>query len=177
SIDTVNGVSSSTIVPVPVAVPRLAPTGFVSVAVNVSSPSYSASPTVGTARSAEHTSALQSRDNLVCRLLPAKDVAVPSPVPSLSLPAFSHAPATITIYTPSLHDALPILSIDTVNGVSSSTIVPVPVAVPRLAPTGFVSVAVNVSSPSYSASPTVGTATGTLVLPAGTVTNNPDCAV
>src|SRR5690606_2130652 len=87
------------------------------------------------------------------------------------------APDRLTVNTTSVPSAPLALSIDTVNGVSSSTIVPVPVAVPRLAPTGFVSVAVNVSSPSYSASPTVGTATGTLVLPAGTVTNNPDCAV
>src|SRR5690606_27361921 len=39
-------------------------------------------------RSEEHTSELQSRENLVCRLL--------------------HAPPTSDAYTPSLHDALPI---------------------------------------------------------------------
>ena len=60
--------------------------------------------------------------------------------------------------------------IDSVGATSSSTIVPTPTAVPSTAPTGLVSVAVNVSLPSYSASPTVGTDTVCVVTPGANVT-------
>src|SRR5690606_4203235 len=52
-------------------------------------------------RSEEHTSELQSRENLVCRLLLEKKIALD--FSSLT------PPTTTEIYTLSLHDALPIL--------------------------------------------------------------------
>src|SRR5215475_7679684 len=76
-------------------------------------------------RSEEHTSELQSRENLVCRLLleKKKNRIFPHPAPraspaALSVHAFSCAvlhfffndTATTEIYTLSLHDALPIFA-------------------------------------------------------------------
>src|SRR5690606_19863466 len=59
-------------------------------------------------RSEEHTSELQSRENLVCRLLLEKRKPPgPSPAP-VRRPTVSHGPATAALYTRSLHDALPI---------------------------------------------------------------------
>src|SRR5690606_7182266 len=54
------------------------------------------------ARSEEHTSELQSRENLVCRLLLEKTHA--------PLRAASGPPAATAMYTLSLHDALPTLA-------------------------------------------------------------------
>src|SRR5215475_5065981 len=56
-------------------------------------------------RSEEHTSELQSRENLVCRLLLDKK----KHSPSIFLSFFFNDTATTEIYTLSLHDALPIL--------------------------------------------------------------------
>src|SRR3954470_4642702 len=57
-------------------------------------------------RSEEHTSELQSRRDLVCRLLLEKKQAVAS-----SILFFFNDTATTEIYTLSLHDALPICEI------------------------------------------------------------------
>src|SRR5207248_537478 len=79
---------------------------------------------LGTSRSEEHTSELQSPYDLVCRLLLEKKKIIHSCLPSGSLysacrlrchlawhaaPSF-HAPESTSIYTLSLHDALPISS-------------------------------------------------------------------
>src|SRR5688500_5771967 len=60
------------------------------------------------ARSAEHTSELQSPCNLVCRLLLEKKKRTSRPLPSALAHSASHAPHPPTVSTLSLHDALPI---------------------------------------------------------------------
>src|SRR5690349_13660082 len=69
-------------------------------------------------RSEEHTSELQSRRDIVCRLLLEKKKKAQVPTHSFSVAAmhgnhpetlFSTDTATTEIYTLSLHDALPIL--------------------------------------------------------------------
>ena len=67
-------------------------------------------------------------------------------------------------------------AIDTAGGASSSTIVPVTLAVPSVAFTAFESATVNVSLPSASRSPATSTENVALVEPAGIVTV-PDLAV
>src|SRR6266498_887771 len=57
-------------------------------------------------RSEEHTSELQSRPHLVCRLLLEKKKQNPPPLSPLFF--FFNDTATTEIYTLSLHDALPI---------------------------------------------------------------------
>src|SRR5690606_38759889 len=59
-------------------------------------------------RSEEHTSELQSRENLVCRLLLEKKKATKSPTPPRVQPLHCNATAPTRLYTLSLHDALPI---------------------------------------------------------------------
>src|SRR5215510_9755977 len=89
-----------------------------------SPPTATAPPTSGhSSRSEEHTSELQSRGHLVCRLLLEKKNPVPLPEDgkvlggvyrndyfdlSYPLPFFFNDTATTEIYTLSLHDALPI---------------------------------------------------------------------
>src|SRR5690606_1336069 len=71
----------------------------------------------GAFRSEEHTSELQSRENLVCRLLLEKKKAQFRDMLSRSSRRICcdsffvalHVPSTTSIYTLSLHDALPIL--------------------------------------------------------------------
>src|SRR5699024_10444369 len=59
-------------------------------------------------RSEEHTSELQSRFDLVCRLLLEKKNKNTTHAHTRAASHFYHAPATTAIYTLSLHDALPI---------------------------------------------------------------------
>src|SRR5947209_4269859 len=66
-------------------------------------------------RSEEHTSELQSRQYLVCRLLLEKKKEIEHPTSSTLLYSssfFFNSTATTEIYTLSLHDALPIFSRD-----------------------------------------------------------------
>src|SRR5207249_1276122 len=63
----------------------------------------------GKPRSEEHTSELQSRFDLVCRLLLEKKKKVKLITTLVTIFFFNDTPPT-SIYTLSLHDALPILS-------------------------------------------------------------------
>src|SRR5690349_9363150 len=96
-------------------------------------------------RSEEHTSELQSRRDLVCRLLLEKKKAVPTlhahpvPDPFPGVPVvvvvfFLHAAPTTDIYTLSLHDALPISGIRRCGAsrtCSTCGSTPVPCPMPR----------------------------------------------
>src|SRR2546422_552677 len=109
-------------------------------------------------RSEEHTSELQSRLHLVCRLLLEKKKHVNTTTHSISSFFFFNDTATTEIYTLSLHDALPISFTGTPTGSATTG-------------TGNVVLATSptISSPSLSSPSFTGTPTGSATTGTGNV--------
>ena len=133
-------------VPVAVAVPKAAPTGALKVAVKVSLPSAILSGVVVTGTMMDKV--LAGMVTVVLTLVKSSAPAVPVVVVKVTVVGVALKPDSETVKLTGLPSVALAAAIEMVGTTSSSMIVPVAVAVPKLAPTGALKLAVKLSLPS-----------------------------
>jgi uncharacterized membrane protein len=153
--------SSSTMVPVPWLSAMVALVGELRLTTKVSFTSSSVSPITGTLKFWVVTPALNVSVDGPVAVKSVPEVAVPAAVTADTVIACPLAPERVTakvrLEEPALPSANETSLIEMVGAASLSVMVPVPVAVPRVALVGELKVTVKVSLASSTVSPTMGT--------------------